>query len=196
MGLYSDLSREEINRLPLGAYPGRIVLVDRPEKTAAAVSLLAGERVLGFDTETKPSFRKGEKHPVALLQLAGGQAACLFRIHRLGLPPALRRLLGDPDVRKVGQGVSDELKRLQEEHALEPAGFLDLLPIARRLGFSNPSVRGLAARLLGFRVSKSSQVSNWERDRLTDRQLRYAATDAWVCRQVYLQLAERGLLPD
>ncbi len=194
MGRY-DLSRDEINQLPLGGFSGTIHLVETPGDAAAAVALLAGERVLGFDTETRPSFRKGEKHPLALLQLASGGTACLFRIHRIGLPPALRALLGDPAVLKVGQGVPDELKKLQEEHALEPAGFVDLLPIARRLGIAAPSVRALAARFLGFRVSKSSQVSNWERSPLAEKQLRYAASDAWVCRQVYLQLLERGLLP-
>ena len=194
MGQY-DLSREQINSLPLGGFPGRIVLVERPEEAAAAAALLAGERVLGFDTETRPSFQKGEKHPLALLQLASERNACLFRIHRIGLPPALRALLGDPTVLKVGQGVPDELKKLQEEHALEPAGFLDLLPLARRLGIRAPSVRALAAVFLGFRVSKSSQVSNWERSPMAEKQARYAATDAWVCRQVYLLLEERGLLP-
>jgi ribonuclease D len=189
-----ELSREAINRLPLGAFPGTVLLVDRPERVEAALALLQGERLLGFDTETRPSFRKGETHPVALIQLASERVACLFRLRRTGLPGPLRRLLADPGIHKVGLGVPDELKRLREEQELEAAGFIDLLPIARRLGVRPQSVRALAAHFLGIRVSKSSQVSNWERDRLSEKQLRYAATDAWICRQVYRELQTRGLL--
>jgi len=188
------LTKEQVNRLPLGCFTGEIILVDSPDKMEQALSLLAGERLLGFDTETRPSFRKGESHPLALLQLASQTRASLFRIHRAGIPRALKDLLEDERVVKVAQGLEDELKRLLSEQGVRGRGFVDLVPLTRKLKIQPHSIRGLAAHFLDLRIAKSAQTSNWESPRLSEKQLRYAATDAWVCRQVYLALQSRGLL--
>ncbi len=188
------MTREEVNTLLLGGFRGRITVASSWHEAERAAHSLAGARMLGFDTESRPSFRKGESHRTALLQLATDRHAFLFRLQKTGMPPAFRRLLEDATVAKVGQGLEHELKTLKKEHSINPRGFVDLLHAARRLGCSPMSVRGMAAIFLGIRVSKSAQMSNWERGRLTGKQRRYAATDAWVCLKVYEDIGRKKLL--
>ena len=147
---------------------------------------LGGRRVLGFDTESRPSFRRGERHPISLVQLATADLACLFRIDpEHGPPAALRELLESDDVIKVGQGPADEVRELRERWGLAARPVADLVPVARAAGCAPLSLRGLAAAYLGMRITKGAQTSNWAAPSLSERQQRYAATDAWVCREIY-----------
>ena len=185
------LSKAAINALPVGGFAGRIEVVESAAAVSAcaalhAGALLAGCRVLGFDTESRPSFRRGERHPIALVQLATAELACLFRIDpERALPAALRELLECGDVIKVGQGPADEVRELHDRWGVVARPVADLIPVARAAGCAPLSLRGLAAAYLGVRISKGAQTSNWAAPRLSERQQRYAATDAWACREIY-----------
>jgi ribonuclease D len=182
------ITRQEIEKLPLTSYKGRIVLVDHPNSFRRAMPFLKNSKLFGFDTETRPSFRKGHRNKVSLLQLATDEAVFLIRVNLLGIPDPLLRILADPSVIKVGAAVKEDLRRLNEIRRFVPSGFIDLQTIAKSWGIPDLSLRKMAASLLGIRISKSQQLSNWEDRTFTEPQMRYAATDAWVCLQIYQQL--------
>jgi ribonuclease D len=149
---------------------------------------LSGEELLGFDTETKPTFKKGRKNKVSLIQLSTGTLACLFRINKLGLPDELIDLLSDPGVIKAGVAVHDDIRFLKGVKKFEPSGFIDLQTFVKDYGIQSSGLKKLAAIVLGFRISKRQQVTDWEANQLTEAQEIYAATDAWVCHQIYKKL--------
>lgn len=190
----STLSKEEINSLPLGGFKGRINIVTPSTAAAACADLkatarIAGQMVLGFDTESKPSFKRGVRHPIALIQLATYKLACLFPIRPRCRPEAsLIDLLADSKVIKVAQGPSYEVSELQEQLGIIVRGVVDIIPLARAAGSEKLSLRSLSAIYLQIRISKSAQISNWAAPRLTARQKQYAATDAWVCREIYRKM--------
>ena len=188
------LSKQAINDLPAGSFAGRIEVVEGGDAEDACAALRKGAahdgaQLLGFDTESRPAFRRGERHPIALVQLANADLACLFRIDpRHGPAPALRELLASRDLVKVGQGPADELRELRDRWRVEARGVVDLVPIARASGCRPLSLRALAAAYLSIRISKGAQTSNWAAPRLSERQRRYAATDAWACREIFLAM--------
>jgi ribonuclease D len=182
----TPLSKEEINTLPIRRYAGAIHIISTRRDLAKALQALRGERVLGFDTETKPTFRRGPMRPPALLQLATSEAAYLFQLKRIELPAGLRSILADPDIVKAGVAVHDDIRDLQRVSPFTSAGFVDLSQVARGLGVIQSGLRSMAARFLGFRVSKKAQCSNWEAKELSPSQIVYAATDAWVSRELHL----------
>lgn len=191
-GFAQRMSKEEINTRPIRKWEGAVHLIRTPAELGRAVHALADEAVLGFDTETRPAYHKGESYPPSLLQLAGETAVYLFQLNRLGLPGPLRRILADPGVVKAGVALAYDLKELRRLSAFKPAGFVDLGGLAKEEGIQNHGLRGLAAVLLGFRIAKGAQTSNWARDALTPTQIQYAATDAWVGRELYLKLRTDG----
>lgn len=188
--LPSRISKAEINALPLIRYKGKVSIIETDEQARQACRTLQSEAILGFDTESRPSFRAGEVHPVALIQLASADHAYLFQILKLNDFAPLVSLLENPSQIKAGVALHDDIKRLQESFAFTPAGFCELSTIARERGIENTGLRSLSAICLKARVSKGAQVSNWARSSLTDAQIRYAATDAWVSRKLYLCLTE------
>ncbi len=182
-----ELSKDEINALPLRAYHGPVAVVDQDEAVDEAVRSLKGA-VLGFDIEARPCFKRGENHPPALVQLCGPGLAVLFRIQKLSLPNGLWRLFEDPSVLKVGVGLQRDVKDLQSVHSFWPEGFVELTSLSAPLGIKAAGLRSLAANLLEFRIGKGAQTSNWEAPALSSGQIAYAATDAWVGREIYLAL--------
>jgi ribonuclease D len=180
-----EITKEEVNDMDMDAFKGTIYVADDKKGAAKAIKMLKGETVLGFDTETRPSFRKGEKYDPSLMQLATEDVVVLFRLHSTGLPKGLVKILENPDVIKAGIAIDRDLEELQELREFNPAGFIDLNSFAPEKGFKSVGVRRLAALVLGFRVSKRQQTSNWEAEQLKPQQLEYAATDAWVCREIY-----------
>jgi ribonuclease D len=189
-----SISKEELNELPLKQFYGDIVLVETPQMARIAADYLRNFPVLGFDTETKPSFSKGENHKVALLQLASEERAFLIRVQKVGLPDSIRHILSDPLQLKTGVAIRDDLKGLQKIKNFKPAGFVELQDMALKLGIKDFSLKKLSAIVLGYRISKSQQISNWEADMYTDQQLVYAATDAYVSLKIFEKL--RNFNPD
>lgn len=192
-----SIEKEKIMDLPVGAFRGKIRIITQNsphEKVSNALRVLGSTRVLGFDTETKPAYRKGESYPIALIQLSTESHAFLFRVQDGRIPGGLKRIMEDPGILKIGQGLKHEMRLLKKELGVNGRGFIDMLDIAHKLDCVPKSVRGLSGIFLGFRIIKSSQRTNWARSRLTDKQLLYAATDAWACLKVYLEMRRRGLL--
>lgn len=184
-GLGHKLSAEEINRHPLAAYEGPIHVVETPEQAEEAARAIGCETLLGFDTETRPAFRKGESYPPALLQLAGAQAVWIFKLACVGLPPGVVAILSDASVIKVGVSNAHDLEKLRGLREFVPAGFVDLGHAAKRAGIPHHGLRGLATVLLGCRISKGAQLTNWSQPNLSPRSLQYAATDPWIGRRIY-----------
>ncbi|MCX7819346.1 MAG: 3'-5' exonuclease domain-containing protein 2 [Kiritimatiellae bacterium] len=163
-------------------------MIERDEDLPDAVQILAAAQVLGFDTESRPAFRPGESYPISLIQLATANEVFLVRPARLSDLSPLWRLFESAELIKAGVALQQDMRKLAELHPLQPAGFVDIATLAARMGFRKTGTRGLAAAVLGFRVSKGVQRSNWGRTELTPAQIRYAATDAWVARELYLAL--------
>lgn len=184
-GCIENISGEELSSLPIRHFEGEIVVVSDLSQVDAAVEELKKEAVLGFDTETKPSFRKGQMHKVALLQLSTPEKAFLFRLNYFKQPESLLSLLADPKITKAGAAIRDDIKGLCSNAQFEPAGFIELQDIAKDLGIMCFSLKKMSAIVLGYRISKAQQLSNWEADVLNESQLRYAATDAWVSLEIY-----------
>lgn len=183
-----NITLDEIKELELKWFEGEIVVIDNFKTFRETFPRLLNSKVLGFDTETKPSFKKGHKNRVSLIQLANNEIACLFRINRIGLPDELIDLLADPGVVKAGVATHDDIKFLKNVKKFNPQGFVDLQPFVRGWGIQSSGLKKLTAIILGFRISKRQQVTDWEAVHLTEPQVIYAATDAWVCHQIYKKL--------
>lgn len=180
-----SITREELTDLPLRWFDGEIVVVDNEEKLERAIEFLSKQTVIGFDTETKPAFKKGVINQVALLQLSTKNNAFLFRLNRIGLPKEIREILANPEVIKPGVAIHDDIKALKQLEKFVPGGFVELQDYAKELGILNFSLKKLAAITCGFRISKGQQLSNWESDILTEAQQIYAATDAWAALEIF-----------
>jgi ribonuclease D len=185
-------TKAEINLLPLKKYEGAVEVVAADERLAAVIAELAAEQVLGFDIEVRPTFKSGDHFPPALAQLAGKDKVFLLQLKKLNGLAGLAGLLADARVVKAGIAVAGDVAKLHEVMKFVPAGFVELGKMAAKAGIKASGVRTLAAQLLGFRISKGAQTSNWERAELTPAQIAYAATDAWVCREIFLELKKLG----
>jgi len=189
----SRISKEEVAELPIRRFEGEVRLVAGAAELERARAELRRERVLGFDTETRPSFRPGESYLPSLVQLAGSGAAYVFQVQRHDASALIAELLGG-EALKVGVSVADDLKQLRKLFAFEEKNVVDLGIAAKRAGVKQSGVRNLAAMFLGFRIPKGQKTSNWAAPHLSPQQLLYAATDAWACRELYLKFAERGMI--
>lgn len=183
-----NITVEEIAEHELSWFKGEIILVDNLKTFYEAFPKLLGSDLLGFDTETRPTFKKGKKNAVSLIQLSTESLACLFRINKIGIPDELAELLSDPSVIKAGVAVHDDIRFLKGVRKFTPDGFIDLQTLVKDFGIQSSGLKKLTAIILGFRISKRQQVTDWEADQLTEAQLIYAATDAWVCHQIYKKL--------
>ena len=190
------LGKEHIKTLPIRAFDGKIHLITDMKEVSDAIKTLRECSVLGFDTETRPVFRKGVKHNVSLLQLSTSKEAFLFRLNYLGLPNELVALLEDSAILKVGVAILDDVRGLQKLRNFKAGGFIELADIAGELGIITCGLRNLAAIFLGVRITKKAQLSNWERPVINSKQSLYAATDAWICLEIYLFLELENLLPE
>ncbi|MBR0285667.1 MAG: 3'-5' exonuclease domain-containing protein 2 [Bacteroidales bacterium] len=186
----SSISPEEIAALELASFPGEIVVIDAEDEAyEKAIRYLKRLKVLGFDTETRPTFSPDQHSSgTALLQLSGGGKAYLFRLKKCGLPRSLASILANPDIVKVGAATMDDIRGLQRITHFVPKGFVDLQNHVWEYGIRDKSVKKMAAIILGVKISKAQQLSNWEAEKLSESQQKYAATDAWVCREMYLKL--------
>lgn len=183
--IYDKFDKSIINSLPLVTFPGKIIVVLNEYEADRAVEYLLSCDVLGVDTETRPAFRKGNNHKVALLQVATRKECFLFRLNHLGLPKSLLRLLSNKQVPMVGLSWHDDLMSLHRREQFEPGWFIDIQDIIGNLGIIDKSLQKLYANLFGEKISKRQRLTNWEADVLTERQKEYAAIDAWACIKLY-----------
>lgn len=183
------ISHDEINGLPLRFFDGKIALITEKEKLEWAFDEIREHNVIGFDTETRPSFKKGEIHQVSLLQIALPRKVFLIRLNHTGITKPIVEFLENSQILKAGVGIRDDIKALHKLTRFQAEGFTELSTLARQAGLQVESVKKLTALLMGFRISKGAQTSNWESPALTQRQLEYAATDAWVCLEIYKKLS-------
>ena len=186
------ISIEEIEDLELAAFDGPIQVIDDQDNDFhEAITYLEKQSVIGFDTETKPCFQANmPRNKMALLQLSGADEAFIFRLQKVGLPKQVTRLLSDPKIIKVGAAVKEDVRGLQAYHKFNAKGFVDLQKYVEDYGILDKSVKKMAAIILGVKVSKAQQLSNWEAPQLSGAQLKYAAIDAWICREMYLKLKQ------
>lgn len=193
-GSARDISREQMSELPIRRYEGPVHLVADPATLARAMDDLREESVVGFDTETRPAFRAGESHLPALVQLAAARAVYLFQVQQHDYGDPLREILSSRRVVKAGVAVAEDLRGLKRMIEFEEQAVVDLGRVARRHGLKQTGVRNLAGIFLGARIPKGAQMTNWAARRLTPQQIAYAATDAWVCRALYVRFRELGLV--
>ena len=183
-----SLTKEELNSFEYRCFEGEITLVDNMDDFYKVLPELRKYNILGFDTETKPMFKKGKAHKVSLLQLSASDKAFLFRLNKIGLPQELAALLADGSVIKTGAAIHDDIKVLQIRQKFMPAGFVELQALVGKYGIKELGLKKMAAIILGFRISKRQQVTDWDAMQLTPAQIVYAATDAWICYKIYTKL--------
>ncbi len=183
-----NISKGELNKLPLRAFEGNIVVIENSKQAKTIIPYLKNQDILGFDTETKPSFKKGVRHKVAVLQLATKDEAFIFRLNENGLLNHIVDILSDDSIVKTGVAIHDDIKALQKKEDFTPKGFIDLQKYVKKFGIKDAGLRKLTGNILGFRISKRERLSNWEKTELSKSQLKYAATDAWVAYEIYEEL--------
>lgn len=183
-----SISKQQLAELPPAHYAGDIVIVDDAAAVDAAVDELRKADLIGFDTETRPSFKKGQSYQVSLLQLSSDKVCYLFRLNKTGMPESLKSLLEDPDKTKVGLSIHDDFRNLSKTYELHPEGFVELQEYVTRWGIIDKSLTKLYGILFGQRLSKSQRLSNWEAEHLADSQRHYAALDAYACINIYRYL--------
>ena len=186
--IYNKYEKKNIPDLPLAQFEGRIIVVLSAKETERVVRYLLSQPILGFDTETKPSFKRGDQHKVSLLQVATTDTCFLFRLNHTGLTPAIINLLEDTKVLKIGLSWHDDINALQKLGRFKPGRFIDIQQHVADIGIEDMSLQKIYANLFGQRISKRQQLSNWEADILNDKQKIYAATDAWACIRIYEEI--------
>jgi ribonuclease D len=192
--LLRNISKEEVANLPIRRYEGEICLVEDAWALERAAEDIHADRVVGFDTETRPAFRVGESHLPALAQVATARVVYLFPLQRLDCSAVLAPMLAAQHIVKAGISMSDDLKKLKQLVCFEEAAILDLGHVARQHGLKQTGLRNLTGLLLGTRIPKGAKTTNWAARRLSQQQITYAATDAWACRELYLRFEALELL--
>ncbi len=190
-----SIDKQAINQMPVVSFPGRIHTIYAASQINSAVMALRSAPIVGFDTETRPSFKRGERHKVALLQLSTDSDAFLIRLNHTGIPTPLKEFLEDKSVVKVGLSTSDDFHQLARVCDAHPAGFIELQEMVKQFDISDMSLQKIYAILFQQKISKGQQLSNWEAPQLTDAQKRYAAIDAWACLRIYRYLKEGRFVP-
>lgn len=183
------IPNEDILNMPVKSFEGEIIVIDNEKDVETQLNWLSNVKLLGFDTETRPSFKKGERHQVALLQLATHEKAFLLRLDKIGIPDIIYKILENENVKKAGVAVHDDIKALQTVKEFTPNGFVELQNYVEEFGIEDKGLKKLSCSILGFRISKSARLSNWENDEYTEEQKQYAATDAWVSYEIYQLLS-------
>ena len=193
--IYNRLDKEYIKDLPLVSFPGKIITVNSEREADKAVPFLLSKDILGVDTETRPSFKKGQQHKVSLLQVATEDICFLFRLNYIGMVTPVISLLSNTDVPMVGLSWHDDLAALQKRMEFKPGLFIDIQEIIGDIGIEDKSLQKLYANIFKQKISKRQRLTNWDADVLSDKQMSYAATDAWACVRLYkeiLKLKETG----
>lgn len=186
--MVKNISKEELATYPQEVFPGRIIVVQSEAEAQKACDFLQHHSVIGFDTETRPAFKKGVSHKIALMQLATEDTCFLFRLNLIGMPDCLSDLLTNPSVQKIGLSLKDDFSAIRKRTTLEPANFTDLQSFVKKYGIEDIGLQRIYGILFAKRISKGQRLSNWETDVLSDAQKMYASLDAWACLRIYKYL--------
>ncbi|MBB3186827.1 3'-5' exonuclease [Microbacter margulisiae] len=190
MNFRPTISKEELSVLPVAAFQGKIITIDRNEQVDDAIEYLKSQSLIGFDTETKPNFSRHSHNHVALIQLSSQDICYLFRLNMIGMPTALIDLLNDTHVTKIGLSLRDDFIAIKKRATINKASFIDLQDFAKNYNIEETSLTKLFAIIFGQRISKNKRLSNWEAQPLNEAQQLYAATDAWACYKIYTYLTQ------
>jgi len=185
--------KEEINELPVESFTGKIIVVDEPQKIRPAITELLKHAVLGFDTETRPSFKKGISHTVGLIQISTDDVCYLFRLNKIGFPKELDEIFCNPDIKKIGLSLRDDFAAIKKRSDKKPLNFVDLQQYVLKFGIEDASLQKIYAIIFGKKISKNQRLSNWEATELTSAQQMYAALDAWATLRIYKYLSNLEL---
>ena len=188
--LPNKIEKSDLADKPRVVFEGIIEEIDTEEKAQKAIEILSKEQVVGFDTETRPSFTKGVAHKIALLQLSTDSRGYLFRLNKIGIPDCVADFLANPDIIKVGISIKDDFHSLESRRKFTPAGFVELQELCGGMGLEERGLQKLYGRLFKERISKNQQLSNWEIDSLIENQRQYATIDAWACLRIYNYVSE------
>lgn len=188
------ISKEALANLPIEVFGGKIVVVDTLEKADLACDILSKESIIGFDTETKPSFKKGVNHKVALLQLSTDDTCFLFRLNVIGIPPRVVDILNNENIKIIGLSLKDDFAALRKVASFSPNNFIELQALAKKYGIEDMSLQKVYGILFNKRITKGQRLTNWEASKLTEAQQMYAAIDAWACLRIYKELESKGKL--
>lgn len=194
--MVSSISKDQIADLPIARFDGQIILVEREEDVEQAVTYLSGFDSIGFDTETRPAFKKGRSHKIALMQLSTKDVCFLFRLNLLGFPPHLLNLLVDPKIKKIGLSLKDDFSAIRKSVPFIPQGFVELQTYVKNFGIEDIGLQRIYAILFNERISKNQRLTNWEADTLSESQKMYAALDAWACLKIYNKLEQMYINPN
>jgi ribonuclease D len=189
------ISKELIQFMPLAAFEGEVIIVDKPEMVAEAVAYLRTQQVIGVDTEARPSFSRGIHYPTALVQIASRERCYLFRLTHVGMPQELAEVFADPKICKVGLAFRDDINGLRRRRDFKPANCVDIQSLVSQYGIFDLGLQKIFAICFGQKISKSQQLTNWENSHLTPEQARYASTDAWATLLIYQDLLAHEPLP-
>ena len=192
MSFQKSISKEELMELPLSQYEGKVVIAASEATIREALREISQFSVVGFDTEARPTFKKGQIRQISLIQIATDDKVYLLRIMQTGLLDCIVDFMENPNIIKIGIGLDDDFNLLNRLRKFDKRGFLDLNIRFKEIGAENIGARNLAGMMLGIRISKSAQTSNWEAEEYTDKQISYAATDAWICLEIYRELQDLG----
>lgn len=183
------ISQEFLKNLPIAKYEGKITLVDDYDKLKNAIEEISSETILGFDTEARPSFKKGQSYPISILQLCGQKKVWIFKLQDLSEQlDSIFDILENPNIKKVGVAVAGDISALKKIKEFSHANVEDISDMSKKIGIINTGLKNLSGAFLGIRISKSAQMSNWADSSLTKKQIEYAATDAWISRELYLKI--------
>ncbi len=188
------ISKEEVNELPIVIFGGEVKVIDHDDKVSEAIQILCQHNMVGIDTETKPSFKKGLLHKVSLLQISTENICFLFRLNKIAFPKELGDFLSDKSVKKIGLALKDDFNGLNKHHRFKPDNVVDLQSIVKSYGILELGLQKIFAIVFNQKISKSQRLTNWESPELTEQQQRYAATDAWAALMIYKQLMKEKKL--
>lgn len=188
----AKISKEEVNLLEVVEFSGKIILVDEESKIHAAVEFLNTKKMVGIDTETRPSFTRGTRHKVSLMQISSDEVCYLFRLNKIGFPSELLDFLSNTEIKKIGLSLRDDFYSLNKRQKINPNNFIDIQSIVNDYGILELSLQKVYAIVFGKKISKSQRLTNWDCAVLTESQKRYASTDAWACLKIYQELSKEN----
>ena len=184
------IDKAEVAEMEVVTFDGRIIVIQTEAEAEKAVNYLLANPMVGLDTETRPSFKRGTMNKVALLQVSTYDTCFLFRLNMIGMCPPIVRLLSHPTLVKVGLSLKDDIRMLHHVGEFASNNFIDLQDIVGQVGIRDMSLQKIYANLFGQKISKRQRLTNWEADVLNDAQKAYAAIDAWACLKIYDRIEE------